>query len=1394
MEIEYGCGGNLSCPLHHGMTPPLQPPRAPTASATDIGMGDATDRDPLLLDAESEVQEAALRRVHSELVRLCEELTNPPPHGRKRHRDQNENGANPDSCGNSSDGCGGSGGDGHSSCGYMSSGAEEDASLSGTSGTSNSAGSDAETYRAKRRCRELLPAIAEELERLQHAFRAFSLPPVRMTDYSERVAELAADSGGTSRAPLAAKKPKAAPVVSDEEPPPSTRTTPINPNLHEDGSWAATTSGAAATSLQNTEDGTPAGEAAGPVSDGGSPSDSVAGALPFTEPQMDAEDEEELAEPTPPLGALDKARVVKLLHERCARMRALADMPLPPQRGRRPVARRKTASSNSTGRSTPPHSTIGDSVQQPAVSINAVADVAPTDGSQTSIAVAVASSNGVPTIVRAPSLPASASTEAVDAASAAAAAEEAADAVIAAAAAGMHGHADGSTTVAAVVNGDGAEAALAGLNVAAAAAADAQRPPTDAPVRAARTSSATPTPGAALPAIAAAPRAHGPVGGILAAVSAALRLRRPVFATGTTNPQSEISQESAETATTDGISTPAVPTASTAAASHSPSSTPPSASAAAPPATAGGTAPGNADTNPSCTCASHTASGRLPRSSPINRTTLPDGRRALFMFCSPLIAPLDCNPEAKALIAAGLLRAAPPPLSGGSFSDLRQALREWRPHIFWFAGHGDSRMADGAGTLGFSGADGSLQLFSPAAIASELRQHVPLHGGCLECVVLNACSSGFELGSLGEMLYQVCIPCVVGWRTRAHNVASAVFSLGFGAALVAGKPYPAAFDAGVGAVTAQLEKARGQPGVMLQRYELIDPASERVVQPADVAAGRYPRRDLYRVHRGPGKGRLAAGIPDIKAHPPEMNSSSTVRGTGHGGPTATSDGSNVGVRASGSSSGSLSAAGAVAAGRKVDAAHSSTRRLLSAKRMAEIGVILAAIAAGSAHYLLTTAPPPQPQPLLRADYSSGKLRLEPSALAALRRAVDPVCSIGIAGPTEHGENTLANALMAAIRADTKNIVAATQASATIFAAPDETPPVDPTRVPLETSHYPTTEQGAPSITLWLSHASTEQTSGGITPTLERWAGDKPWLRPLAHFATAAASIVPSLGRRAQVNASYSPVHGCGSLLVLDGTGLGSTSGGGLHTGGPRDEGWLPRPTDSTLSTLSRDLSTSPLRPLRSSSHIHGLDDASLRVLAFLQLASSRLVLNHHRQPTVQVVHQMAAAARIASSLRQRATSAHSRYQTDGVLATSSSAGTDVGHTRLVLLVRDSHRTDGHAAAIPGASTSATWKDAPRNDVAEAVIDSWLHSAGERDASTIRDAFTDISIRRLPTARIVELGHSSSHLAFGAELAELTSSLIQDLPPLVPPTAAIATGSALAAWLEAVVRALNDVPL
>lgn len=115
-------------------------------------------------------------------------------------------------------------------------------------------------------------------------------------------------------------------------------------------------------------------------------------------------------------------------------------------------------------------------------------------------------------------------------------------------------------------------------------------------------------------------------------------------------------------------------------------------------------------------------------------------------------------------------------------------------------------------------------------------------------------------------LPQLCIPCVVGWRTRAHNVASAVFSLGFGAALAAGKPYPTAFDAGVGAVTAQLEKARGQP-VCICLLSPYSPASCRPYPnpdphkpyPAAFDAGVTCRHGAARESAG-AAGRLAAKL------------------------------------------------------------------------------------------------------------------------------------------------------------------------------------------------------------------------------------------------------------------------------------------------------------------------------------------------------------------------------------------------------------------------------------------------------------------------------------------------------------------------------------------------------
>ena len=49
------------------------------------------------------------------------------------------------------------------------------------------------------------------------------------------------------------------------------------------------------------------------------------------------------------------------------------------------------------------------------------------------------------------------------------------------------------------------------------------------------------------------------------------------------------------------------------------------------------------------------------------------------------VAPLDCSLEAAALQKVGLLKDTPP-RKGGSFAQLRCALRKHKPHILWSAG------------------------------------------------------------------------------------------------------------------------------------------------------------------------------------------------------------------------------------------------------------------------------------------------------------------------------------------------------------------------------------------------------------------------------------------------------------------------------------------------------------------------------------------------------------------------------------------------------------------------------------------------------------------------------------------------------------------------------------
>ena len=293
---------------------------------------------------------------------------------------------------------------------------------------------------------------------------------------------------------------------------------------------------------------------------------------------------------------------------------------------------------------------------------------------------------------------------------------------------------------------------------------------------------------------------------------------------------------------------------------------------------------------------------------PLNVCVLPNGKRALLMFCSPVCAPLDCTLEVRGLQTAGLLRTSPPPMRGGSFEDLRHALYAVQPHLLWFAGHGDARLGEGDGrrTLGFSASDGVLETFDPVAIALELQPHLPLFGGCLECIVLNACCTGGKdasEGRLGDLLHQMGAPSVVCWGSPADNVACAYFAAGIGAALMQRPTRPPAAHDGAthanakgvndGAVVGMNDGAascasadvaprslyasafeRGKrnvcavpmasavPGARTQRFQFVDPTDPtKVIQPGEVATGHAEPRALYRVRSGVGAGRVAAGMP-----------------------------------------------------------------------------------------------------------------------------------------------------------------------------------------------------------------------------------------------------------------------------------------------------------------------------------------------------------------------------------------------------------------------------------------------------------------------------------------------------------------------------------------------------
>jgi len=115
------------------------------------------------------------------------------------------------------------------------------------------------------------------------------------------------------------------------------------------------------------------------------------------------------------------------------------------------------------------------------------------------------------------------------------------------------------------------------------------------------------------------------------------------------------------------------------------------------------------------------------------------------------------------------------------FSDIRQALLDYNPHIVHFAGHGDKDGLMVEGELG-------LAVPITAQVLSQLFELCSHH---VECVVLNACYSAFQATAINKH-----IKYVIGMRKEIEDRAAIKFAVGFYDALGAGRSVEDAFKFG----------------------------------------------------------------------------------------------------------------------------------------------------------------------------------------------------------------------------------------------------------------------------------------------------------------------------------------------------------------------------------------------------------------------------------------------------------------------------------------------------------------------------------------------------------------------------------------------------------------------
>ncbi len=142
-------------------------------------------------------------------------------------------------------------------------------------------------------------------------------------------------------------------------------------------------------------------------------------------------------------------------------------------------------------------------------------------------------------------------------------------------------------------------------------------------------------------------------------------------------------------------------------------------------------------------------------------------------------------------------------------TDIYQAMLDFNPHVVHFSGHGAGQEG-----LVFEDAIGQEKLVDSEALA-ELFE---LFSDQIECVVLNACYSKFQAEAIAQH-----IDYVIGMSKEIGDNAAIKFSVGFYAALGAGRPFKFAYKLGCNAIRLELERSPEYlTPIIWEKGQLID--------------------------------------------------------------------------------------------------------------------------------------------------------------------------------------------------------------------------------------------------------------------------------------------------------------------------------------------------------------------------------------------------------------------------------------------------------------------------------------------------------------------------------------------------------------------------------------------